>query len=429
MSNQDAAIWRKVRLGDLLREVDIRVRDLPSEGEEEPEILSLTKSWGLIPQSERFNNRVATDDLSNYKVVKPGWIVYNPYVIWEGAVHALRRNVKGVVSPVYPIFERIQDDGGFLDFVLRTKTLIASYNRLCSGAVNRRRSIKKEDFLSIEVLMPSLSEQRAIAHILRTVQKAKEATEKVLAATRQLKQSLLQYLFAYGSVSLSNVNSLETADSPLGYIRRSWKMVSLQQLIKDGPQNGIYKHQSYYGNGTPIIRIDDFPNDGGIIEAAANLVNLTDKERNCYGLIHNDILVNRVNSLSHLGKTGLVGNISETMVFESNMMRFSIDESVALPEFVFRFLCTHSSRQALRHKAKRAVAQSSVNQEDVKALSVPLPNISEQRVIVSHISVLDAKIAAEDNRKSSIDFLLESLLHCLILGQMRLPEFAAGSAK
>src|SRR5206468_241287 len=75
------------------------------------EVLSLTKRWGLLPQSERFDKRIATDDVDTYKVVRTGWIVYNPYVIWEGAVHALRRAKPGIVSPVYAVWKRKADDG------------------------------------------------------------------------------------------------------------------------------------------------------------------------------------------------------------------------------------------------------------------------------------------------------------------------------
>jgi type I restriction enzyme S subunit len=46
---------------------------------------------------------MATDDVSDYKVIRRGQIAYNPYVIWEGAIHILDEFEAGLVSPVYPV--------------------------------------------------------------------------------------------------------------------------------------------------------------------------------------------------------------------------------------------------------------------------------------------------------------------------------------
>ncbi len=123
--------WHTRRLGELLREVDVRQADLSKAEAEELEVLSLTRNNGLILQSERFGKRIATEDTSKYKVVREGQVVYNPYVIWEGAVHALRKYQAGLVSPVYPVWETREPDGGFVDYLLRTPPLIEAYNRVC----------------------------------------------------------------------------------------------------------------------------------------------------------------------------------------------------------------------------------------------------------------------------------------------------------
>lgn len=124
--------------------------------------------------------------------------MYNPYVIWEGAVHSLKRVLPGIVSPVYVILKRQEDDLGYLDYVLRTSDLLGAYNSLSSGAVNRRRSIRKDDFLAIEVPLPPLPEQRRIAAVLNAIQDAIAAQEDVIAAARAFKRSLMQRLFTYG---------------------------------------------------------------------------------------------------------------------------------------------------------------------------------------------------------------------------------------
>lgn len=416
--------WQIRRLGELLREVDVRFADLSEAEGAALEVLSLTKNHGLILQSERFAKRIATEDTSKYKLVRQGQIVYNPYVIWEGAVHALRKHPAGLVSPVYVVWETRESDGGFIDYLLRTPPLIDAYNRLCSGAVNRRRSIREEAFAGIEIVVPSVSERRAIAASLRTVQEVKDVGERTTTATRQLKQSLLRHLFTYGPKTLVQAAHLQMRETVAGLVPMHWKLVPLESLIAEGPQNGLYKPHSDYGDGVPILRINDYPNEGRIVISSSSRLRVSKEELIRYGLCPGDLLVNRVNSLSHLGKTALVGKLREPIVFESNMMRFSLKTEQVLPEFLFRFLCTPAAREAMRGGAKRAVAQASINQGDVMSLMIPLPPTDEQSEIAAQLSAVDRKLEAEEARRAALGQLFKSLLHHLMTGRLRLSHLA-----
>jgi type I restriction enzyme S subunit len=278
--------------------------------------------------------------------------------------------------------------------------------------------INRQQLDSTSIALPPPQEQRAIAQVLRTVQRAKEAAEAVVAAARQLKRSLLRHLFTYGPVPVEQADRVPLKETEVGPIPEHWHLTTLSEVIAKGPQNGLYRPKTDYGSGTPIVRIDDFDNSGSIVEAVPNLVRLTDAEVSTYGLAAEDLLVNRVNSLSHLGKTGLVGQLSVPTVFESNMMRFGVDVGRARPRFVFHLLNLPAVRDVMRSKAKRAVAQSSINQEDVKSLPLPLPPLADQDEITRMLSVAEAKLAAEAAKVAALDALFKTLLRDLMTGRV-----------
>ncbi len=183
----------------------------------------------------------------------------------------------------------------------------------------------------------------------------------------------------------------------IGEMPESWILIGLDNIIIDGPQNGIYKPLELYGSGTQIIRIDVFNNDGLFINTDFKRVILSLEEIENYKVNKNDIIINRVNSLSHLGKSALISDLRETCVFESNMMKFHANEGKVYPEFLWRYLITNDNKNRIRNMAKRAVAQSSINQGDVKSLRIPLPKIDEQQEINKVLSDFDFKISALEN--------------------------------
>lgn len=201
---------------------------------------------------------------------------------------------------------------------------------------------------------------------------------------------------------------------------------SLDSLIVDGPQNGLYLPKSLYGSGHPILRIDDYQQDW--IRPVAELQRVRAKAEDVatYSLRSGDVVINRVNSPSHLGKVAIWEVGSEMPIFESNMMRAALSSAV-VPLYIAIYLRSIDGRARLTKQAKWAVNQASINQQDVCGTVVPLPPHKEQTRIVEevdrHLSLLRETETQVDANLQRADRLRQGILQEGFSGKLlRIPE-------
>ena len=172
------------------------------------------------------------------------------------------------------------------------------------------------------------------------------------------------------------------------------QFVKIGDRVTSSFQNGLYKPaEDYCDEGTRIVRINDYDNDGTKKFNSLRRVLLSEAEIERFGIQRNDILVNRVNSLSHIGKSCIVEDLEDVTVFESNMMRLRLPETSGIsPEYLFIVFNSPRARDYFKKVAKPAVAQASINQEDIRSLAVHLPGLKEQGAIASLLSTWDLAI-------------------------------------
>lgn len=159
---------------------------------------------------------------------------------------------------------------------------------------------------------------------------------------------------------------------------------TLGEVIAAGPQNGLYLPKEAYGTGTAIVRIDDYQTDWIRPVAELRRVRASESQVLTWALQPADLLVNRVNSMSHLGKCIVVPDLLAGALFESNMMRFRLLAGV-LPRYVELYIGSRIGKRRMTANAKWAVNQASINQKDLLDTEIPIPSLKRQTRIVTEV--------------------------------------------
>lgn len=271
--------------------------------------------------------------------------------------------------------------------------------------------VKKTLFEKFPIPRPLLPEQRKIALILSNVDEAIRKTDEIIAKTEELKRGLMQQLLTRG------IGQETFKKTKIGEIPQEWNLVKLEEIV-DSYRNGIYKRSRYYGQGIPSVRMYNIK-DGKVNTKGAPLLEVTEKELLLYGLSAGDIVINRVNTIDLVGKAGVVPDGLGTATFESKNIRVRLLRDRCEPDFLAYFLGTSVYYKQIRATVKPAVAQATINQEDLDEIQVCLPSLPEQLEIVSILSNVDAKIEKERQAKGYLEQLKKGLAQLLLTGKVR----------
>lgn len=181
-----------------LREALEPIANRPN-GKDYPLVLSVTEKRGIIPQTEIFNHRIATDDISKYKVLEPMDIAYNPYLLWCGAIGQWQGSEAGVVSPVYECFRvKPNCEPRYLGYIFESGILTNYFDALAIGSIVRRRRTVPSDFIAAPIQLPPLPEQRRVVDLISSVDSYVEALQQQLESAKRSRNAVQHELLTAG---------------------------------------------------------------------------------------------------------------------------------------------------------------------------------------------------------------------------------------
>jgi type I restriction enzyme S subunit len=302
----------------------------------------------------------------------------------------------------------------FLVYLLHTPNFVA-HAIATTGGVNLPRTnwASLTDFV---FPLPPLPEQRRIAAVLNAIQDAIASQEDVIAAARAFKRSLMQRLFIYGP----GWEPAPTKETEISEIPAHWEVVPIADICTL-MQYGTSQRCDTRPEGVPVLRIPNVDN-GAVDLTDLKYAEFSQRDTEHLQLHRGDLLFVRTNGRrENAGRCAVYEGSPERALFASYLIRVRFPHESVAPQFVQAFASMQAGARQLSGRAiETADGKFNINTETIRTTVVPLPGIDEQETVVAQIRAADAKIAAEEDRKTALAALFKSMLHQLMTGQMRL---------
>jgi len=185
--------WGQRRLDKILKE-----RKVKQKISKELPLLAFAAGQGVIDRGERkTNNRdFLTKDSTKktYLLTKYDDIVYNPSNLKYGAIDR-NKHGQGVISPIYVTFET-DEVPSFIELIVKSENFIQQALQYEEGTVIKRQSVKPENLLCLNVLLPnSKEEQIRIGNFFKQLDNLITLHQRKLNHLQEQKKSLLQQMF------------------------------------------------------------------------------------------------------------------------------------------------------------------------------------------------------------------------------------------
>lgn len=386
--------WKKIKLGNLLAPSGVErgaADDYP--------VLSATMAGGLVDQPSKSRKRVASS--APYRVVYKGELVVG-IPIDEGTLGFQTLYPKAVVSPAYSIW-KLKDPAvcysPYLQRCLKSPDMLVEYAARRRAGVDRWRTISKDDFLSIEIPLPPIDDQKRISIILDKAQEVRNLRQEAL----QLVEKLVQVIFIdmFG----------DPATNPKG-----WPLCKVGDLLASA-NYGTSSKAGATGEW-PVLRMGNITYDGGWDFSSLKFLDLSPAETLKYLVQRGDILFNRTNTKELVGKTAVYRE-ERPMAFAGYLVRCRVNEH-ADPEFISAYLNSNHGKATLQAMCNSIVGMANINARQMQKITIPRPPIEVQKRFGD---IVRAALCLSDEMKdarNSDDFLLSSLQHRAFRGELNL---------
>lgn len=286
-------------------------------------------------------------------------------------------------------------DTNFLYQLFKSNILKKAVLRVCKGSTFQEISLK--DLRKIKVTLPDTLEQKRIAEILGTWDRAIAATEALITASEAQKKALMQQLL--------------TGKRRLPGFEGEWKEVKLGDVASSSsggtPKSTV---EEYYDGGIQWASVADMTACNKFINKTARTLSQLGLENSSARLFpENTVLIAMYASI---GETAIVQNAMST-----SQAILGLQAKPSLHHMYLYYLLT-AQKPKLKTLGQQG-AQSNLNAGMVKALRINLPPFEEQKMIAEVLSISEKEVEALQAKLQTLKTEKAALMQQLLTGKRR----------
>ena len=283
-------------------------------------------------------------------------------------------------------------------------------------AMNKRgatiKGITRECLKEIRLNLPTLPEQKKIAHVLSTVQRAIEMQERIIKITTELKKALMQKLFTEG---LRNEPQKQTE---IGPIPESWEVAKLGDLINVS-HGYAFKGKFFTTKGPTVLTPGNFKLEGGLYWGKRTKFT-RERYDNSVVLKAGDLVVVMTDLTPTARLLGGPAFIPEgrTILHNQRIGKIVVTGLGTTQRFLYWVFISHSFKRYMRQTATGSTVRHT-SPTKIKEFEFGLPPLSEQAEAIKTFAAVDSKIEMAERKMAALQNLFRTLLHELMTAKIR----------
>ena len=289
------------------------------------------------------------------------------------------------------------------------------------GNVTTIPNLSRSKLAELPMAYPPLPEQKKIAQILSTVQRAIEAQERIIQTTTELKKALMHKLFTEG------LRGEKQKQTEIGPVPESWEVVELGEFfqIKHGFafDGKFFKPSGDYILMTP----GHFHEEGGFRDQGEKTKYFTGEIPADYVLAKDDLVVAMTEQKSGLlGSSAFVPEEGRYLHNQRLGLIVDLDTKRLSKRFLFHvFNLPHLRAEVAKTSTGSKVKHTSPTKLRAVKVGIP-PTLDEQEEIATSLATAELKIGVANNKRTQLQDLFRTLLHELMTAKTRVNDINLG---